>query len=59
LLGVITDLDGGGEVLSLEANRRIGSKVKASIDMRYWVNQPTDSQFADEDYLQFELAYFF
>ncbi len=59
LLGVITDLDGGGEILSLEASRRIGSKVKASLDMRYWVNQPANSQFADEDYLQFELAYFF
>ena len=59
LLGVITDLDSGGEILSLEANRRIGNKVKASLDMRYWVNQPAGSQFADEDYLQFELAYFF
>ncbi|MEE9335791.1 MAG: hypothetical protein V3U65_16995 [Granulosicoccaceae bacterium] len=59
LLGVITDLDGDGEILSLEANRRIGSKVKASLDMRYWVNQPENSQFANEDYLQLELAYFF
>ena len=59
LLGVITDIDGEGEILSLEANRRIGSSVKASVDMRYWVNQPADSLFANEDYFQFELAYFF
>ena len=59
LLGIITDLDGEGEIISLEANRRIGSKVKASLDMRYWVNQPANAQFANEDYLQFELAYFF
>jgi len=59
LLGVITDLDGEGEILSLEASRRIGSKVKVSLDLRYWINQPENSQFANEDYFQFELAYFF
>jgi len=59
LLGVISDLDGGGEILSLEATRRIGSSVKASFDMRYWVNQAEDSFFANEDYYQLELAYFF
>ena len=59
LLGVISDLDGDGEILSLEASRRIGSSLKASIDARYWINQPTDSPFDNEDYVQFELGYFF
>lgn len=59
LIGVISDLDGDGEILSLEANRRIGSSLKASIDARYWINQPTDSPFDSEDYIQFELGYYF
>jgi len=62
LIGVITDLDGGGDLFSAEASRRIGDKFKLQIEALIWANADNDSvlsQFQQEDYLQLELGYFF
>lgn len=62
LLGVITDLDGGGQLLTLEASRRIGSNIKASLLMTLFQNVNQDATFSafdDEDNLQLDIAYFF
>ena len=62
LLGVITDLDGGGQLVTLEGSRRFGSNFKASLQMTVFQNVEEDTAFAgfdEEDNLQFEVAYFF
>jgi len=62
LIGVVTDLDGGGDLFSAEASRRIGDKFKLQIEALIWANADNDpllSQFQQEDYLQLELGYFF
>ena len=62
LLGVITDLDEGGQLITLEGSRRFGSSVKASVQMTVFQNVENDTSFASfdkEDNLQFELSYFF
>ncbi len=62
LIGVITDADGGGHVFSAEASRRIGDKFKFTLEALVWSNGEKDpllSQFQQEDYVQFELGYFF
>jgi len=62
LIGVVTDLDGGGDAFSAEASRRIGDKFKLQIEALIWDNADNDnflSQFQQEDYVQFELGYFF
>ena len=57
LIGVISDLDGDGEVLTLEASRRINNRLKISAEAVIWNGE--DNPFDKEDYLQFELGYFF
>lgn len=62
LLGVIQDLDHGSQTFSLTASTRIGNNVKLSADINIWHNVDDDPQFgafADEDYLQLDLRYFF
>jgi len=62
LIGVITDLDGGGDAFSAEASRRIGDSFKLQIEALIWDNADKDNflkQFQQEDYLQLELGYFF
>ncbi len=62
LVGVITDLDGGGDLFSAEASRRIGDKFKLQIEALIWANADNDpflGQFQQEDYIQLELGYFF
>ena len=62
LLGVITDLDEGGQLITLEGSRRFGSNFKASVQMSIFQDVENDSAFADfdaEDNLEFEIAYFF
>jgi len=62
LLGVIADLDGGGQLLSLEGSRRFGDSFKASLQMSIFQDVSADSVFGGfdkEDNLQFEISYFF
>ncbi len=62
LIGVITDLDGGGDVFSAEASRRIGDSFKLEIETQIWANTDNDfilNQFEQEDFIQLEFGYFF
>jgi len=62
LAGVITDLNGAGEVLSFEASRRFGSNVKASFAYTGWSVDSASSNLSAldrEDNVRLELAYFF
>ena len=62
LLGVFADLDGGGQIISLEGSRRFGDSIKASLLMRLWENtndDPTLSLFSNEDNIQLDIAFFF
>lgn len=62
LLGVISDLDEGGQLITLEGSRRFGSNLKASVQLTIFEGVENDNAFSgfdDEDNLQLELAYFF
>ena len=62
LLGIITDLDEGGQLITLEASRRFGSSLKGSLQMTVFEDVENDTAFSgfdDEDNLQVELSYFF
>lgn len=62
LVGVITDLDGGGDVFTAEASRRVSDKFKLTLEAFVWANADKDpllSQLQQEDYLQLEFGYFF
>lgn len=62
LLGVITDLDGGADVFTAEASRRLGDSFTLTFEAFIWANADKDpflSQLEQEDYLQLELGYFF
>ena len=62
LVGIITDLDRGGDVFTAEASRRIGDSFKLTAEAVVWANADEDpvlSQLQQEDYLQLELGYFF
>lgn len=62
LLGFITDLDGDGTVISLEASRRFGSSLKGSLTYTGWSVKDSDSTlnlFDQEDNVLLELGYFF
>lgn len=62
LAGVISDLDNGANSFSIEASRRIGDSFRFTLESYFWANTEDDrllNQFANEDYIQFELGYFF
>ena len=62
LLGVLTDLDGGGRLVSLEASRRIGADFRLAAEAVLWRDTASDALlngYRGEDYLQLELGYFF
>lgn len=62
LLGVISDMDEGGQLITLEGSRRFGSNFKASLQWTVFQDVENDSAFAgfdDEDNLQLEVSYFF
>lgn len=62
LLGVLSDLDGGGRLVSLEASRRLGSDFRLAAEAVLWRDTATDALldgYRGEDYLQIELGYFF
>jgi len=60
LFGVISDLDQNSQLLTLEASRRLGSSFKLSADAVFWSSSDNvDDPLDNEDYLEFELSYFF
>lgn len=62
LLGVITDLDGGADVISVEASRRLADRYKLTLQALIWANTDKDpilSQFGQEDYVQASFGYYF
>jgi len=62
LIGVIKDLDNDAVVYTVEANRRLTEHLKLSFEARKYSNiSSNDSLFSylKDDYMQFELAYFF
>jgi len=62
LLGIISDFDGGAQLLNLEGSRRFGSNIKSSIKLNLFNdvnNDPSFSQLNNEDNLQLDIAYFF
>ena len=62
LAGVITDLDGEGTLISLEASRRFGSSFKASLTYTgFSVNESNGplSALDREDNTRLELGFFF
>ncbi|MEM7407724.1 MAG: hypothetical protein AAF458_20705 [Pseudomonadota bacterium] len=62
LAGVITDLDDGSHLFSVEASRRLSDNLKLSVEGRVFADLPTGAPFYTvrrDDYLQLELAWFF
>ncbi len=62
LIGVFFDLDGGGQVLSLDASRRLGESFRLSTSAYLWLDTTDDpvlNSFRDEDFIQLEIGYFF
>ncbi len=62
LFGVIQDLDGGGQAISLEASRRLGASFKVNLDARAFADTADDPQldgFARDDFVRLELGYYF
>ena len=62
LLGVIKDTDDDSYLVSLEANRRIGESWKLSIQASKFLVDGLDQSlksFAEDDFLQVELGYYF
>lgn len=62
LIGVISDLDGGAKVISMEASRRLADQYKLSLQALIWAKTKSDSilsQFGQEDYIQASFAYYF
>ena len=62
LAGVISDLDDGSHLFSLEGSRRLSDNLKLSVEGRIFSDVPTGSPFRSlrrDDYVQLELAWFF
>ena len=62
LLGMIIDMDGHGNVVSLEASRRLGDSWKLMLESRLFNDiDPQDpfDAYSNDDFLQLELAYYF
>jgi hypothetical protein len=62
LLGVIKDKDDESYLYTLEANRRIGDRWRLSVQAGKFVVDGLDESlksFAQDDYLQVELGYYF
>ena len=62
LLGMIQDIGSDTRFLSLESSRRFGDHLRASLEIRAFLSQPTDDPFydlRDDDLVRVELAYYF
>ncbi len=62
LIGIIRDLDHGSTTFSLEASTRLFESFRLSTELRAFSGTSDDPflrSLADEDFLRFELSYFF
>jgi len=63
LMGVIADLDDSSRLYSIEASRRIGESWKLNLEARLFngikTTDPLLSSLRQDDFVQFELAYYF
>jgi hypothetical protein len=62
LAGLIWDLQNNSKGVNIEANRRIGERWKATVELWAFMSQPPDDTFyslRNDDYLRFEMAYYF
>ena len=62
LAGVLTDLNGEGNIWSLEASRRLSDHFKLSVEARLFHGRPQENlfrSFDQDDFVRLELNYFF
>jgi len=62
LAGMALDADSSAQIISVEASRRFGSRVKASLEVYAFVDLPTDDPLfylQDDDFVKLEIAYYF
>lgn len=63
LMGVVADLDDSSRLYSIEASRRIGESWKLNLEARLFhgikTTDPLLSSLRKDDFVQFELAYYF
>jgi hypothetical protein len=62
-MGVVADLDDSSRLYSIEASRRIGESWKLNLEARLFngikTNDALLSSLRKDDFVQFELAYYF
>jgi hypothetical protein len=62
LFGMSQDMDNSSNIMSIEASRRFGNNIKASLEARIFLNQSEGGFFyslRNDDLLQLEIAYYF
>ena len=62
LAGMALDTDSSARIISVEASRRFGNSVKASLDAYAFVDLPTGDPLyylRNDDYVSLEIAYYF
>jgi hypothetical protein len=62
LAGLALDRDSSAQIISVEASRRFGSSVKASLEAYAFVDLPIDDplySMRDDDFVSMEIAYYF
>ena len=62
LAGLALDRDSSAQIISVEASRRFGSSVKASLEAYAFVDLPIDDplySMRDDDFVSLEIAYYF
>lgn len=62
LIGVIQDIDSDATIYTIEASRRLTQHIKLSVEVRQYKNIAANEalySYLKDDYIQFELAYFF
>ena len=62
LIGIIVDNEGDGNILSLEASRRIGNSYKLNVEAnKFFGSDSNDLLYSirNDDFIQFTLAYFY
>ena len=62
LIGVVQDTETSARLITVEASRRVGSSWKATLEVCVFSNvSPQDALYdlRNDDYLRFELAYYF
>jgi len=62
LIGVVQDAENSARLITVEASRRFGSNWKANLEIGAFTDAPSDDMLyglREDDYLRFELAYYF